>query len=133
MRENNYLVAVFVGGKNASLFFSEDLCELHVCRMLYPGCDIDVHDLRGFSKVSKMAVKEREIEVKYMTEHKTMPEQVVCRETKEIYPSLSVCAKEIGASLGDLMGSIAQLSTLGGRHYLMSSDLFVGKDLMKGE
>ena len=133
MRKPNYLVAVFLKSKCVALFYSEDLCELPVCRILYQGCEIEVDDLRGFASVPRKKVKEREYEVKFMTERHTMPEQVICRETKEIYPSLTVCAKEIGESVGDLMDSIAQLTKLNGRHYIMSSDLFVGKDLMRGE
>lgn len=128
MRTPNYLVTVFVNGKCADIFYSEDLCELHVCRTLYSGCEIEVHDMRSFIPMSDDNVRWHERESKRLTERRFIPEQVVCVETKKIFPSLSICAYEIGETLGALMDSIAQLSSLGGRHYLMSSDLFNEKE-----
>lgn len=131
--ENNYLISVFVGGKCVDLFFSENLCELHVCRLLHRGCEIEVHDMRSFAEIPKENVNACEKEMQVLVKKRFIPEQVVCMETKQIYQSLDVCAQRIGESVSDLMYSISQLTDLGGYHYLMSSDLFDGKDLGKND
>lgn len=125
MRATNYLVSVFVGGKCASLFYSEDLCELPVCRLLFPGCEIEVHDLRKFRTLPFTEQVEREYEAKPPAgvRSKKLMKQVVCRETKEIYPSLSACAAANDIPMSDLANSIAHLSAIKGRHYLMSGDI----------
>lgn len=130
MRKSNYLVSVFVGGKCADLFFSEDLCELHVCRILHKGCEIEVHDMRSYSAMPVAEVAKREAEKLALTRGKSIPDQVVCVETKKIFPSLEACADETGFPRFELMNAIAQLTTLEGRHYLFSSDLFNEKDLL---
>ena len=121
---NNYLVSVFVGGKCANLFFSEDLCELHVCRLLYKGCEIEVFDLRQIAAVPKDKIRSRENEVVDLMKRKAMPEQVVCVETKSIFQSLSVCAERVGTTISDLADSIEHLTALDGKHYLMSGDIY---------
>ena len=131
MRMRNYLVSVFVNNKCVDLFFSEDLCELHVCRMLHKGCEIQVHDMRNYSTVPRTEVRKREAERLALTRGKSIPDQVVCVETKQVFASLDVCALETGIPRFEIMDSITRLTTIGGRHYLFSSDLFNEKDLLR--
>lgn len=130
-RKNNFLVSVFLNSKCVDLFYSEDLCELHVCRMLYKGCEIEVHDMRSFNIMPAVEMMRRETETMALTKGKAIPDQVVCVETKTVYPSLDVCAQRNGFSSYELMAAMVELSTIGGRHYLFSSDLFNGKDLTR--
>ena len=117
MKESNYLVSVFVGGKCVDLFFSENLCELYICRMLYKGCEIDVHDMRSFKPVSQSSLRIVEREVKAKAEKKIIPDQVVCLNTKRIYSSLDECARDNGISRTELMDTITGMSTIHGQRF----------------
>ena len=120
---HKYFVSVFVGGKCASLFWSDDLCELHVCRLLYKGCEIDVFDLHSMCYVSPRFIAASEHHAKQRIKADLMPQHVVCVETKEIYASMSDCAWKIGVPPQSLASSIMELAAIGGRHYIYESDI----------
>jgi len=128
MRKPNYLVSIFVADKCVELFYSEDLCELHVCRLLHKGCEIEVHDMRKFCPMPNEDINEREREsvkkFKERKDKKEIPESVVCLETKEIFPSVSVCADKMGIQLSKLMDGIMRLATIQGHHYQFLSTLY---------
>ena len=128
MRKPNYLVSIYVADKCVELFYSEDLCELHVCRLLHKGCEIEVHDMRKFCPMPNGDINKREREsvkkFKERKDKKEIPESVVCLETKEIFPSVSVCADEIGIQPSKLMDGIMRLVTVQGHHYQFLSTLY---------
>lgn len=124
MRAQNYLVTVFVDNKCVDIFFSEDLCELHVCRVLHKGCEIEVSNLRNMMIMPSEEVSSRETEKMILVKGKVIPDQVVCMETKTVYPSLDVCSMRTGINKYHLMSAITGLSAIQGHHYLFSSDLF---------
>lgn len=119
----NFFVSVFVGGKCVSLFYSEDLCEIHVCRLLYKGCEIEVFDIRSMCYVSSNYVAHCERIAKSRIRLDIKPQHVICVETKEIYSSLSDCASELGILPSYLASSIFSLAKVDGHHYLFESDL----------
>lgn len=120
---SKYFVSVFVGGKCATLFYSEDLCQIHVCRLLYKGCEIEVFDIEDMCFVPSSTVSAVELLTKQKIRSDLMPQHVVCVDTKEIYNSISDCAKRIGVTLGEIATAIQSLKTIDGRRYLFESDL----------
>lgn len=58
--KNNYLVSVFVDGKNVDVYYSEKLSDLAVTKALNRGCEIEVFDLINCTQWSTEQVK-REI------------------------------------------------------------------------
>lgn len=127
MKEINYLVSVFVGGKCADLFYSENLCELHVCRALHKGCEIEVYDMRSFRQMPKKEVKRKECETTLWTEKKRIPDQVVCLNTKKIYSSLDECARDNGLSRVELMDTITGMTVINGQRFCFAQYI-IGKE-----
>ncbi len=122
-KKNRYFVSVVVGDKCVSLFYSEDLCETHVCRALFKGCEIIVFDLEGMGFVPHEVIEEIERKTKRSIREEVMPQHVVCVETKEIFRSLSDCSSLIGVTSASLASAIYSLATVNGKHYLFESDL----------
>lgn len=130
MKENNYLVSIFVNGKCVDLFFSEDLCELYICRMLYKGCEIEVYDMRSFLEIPSKTIWQKEHEAIVRTERNLIPEQVVCLSTKRVYSSLDECAKKNGISRAALMDTITGMTVINGQRYCFAK-YFIEKEKRK--
>lgn len=118
-----YFVSISVGGKCVSLFFSEDLCEIHVCRLLYKGCEIEVFDVVDMRFVPPVKVSTMETLAKRKIKSDILPQHVVCVDTKEIYKSLSDCARNIGIPPSEVADSIQNLARISGHRYVLESDL----------
>ena len=46
--KHNYLVSVFVGGKNVNSYYSEKLDDLVTIKALHKGCEISIFDMQNF-------------------------------------------------------------------------------------
>ena len=48
MKKHNYLVSVFVRGRNVNSYFSENLDDLITIKALHKDCEINIFDLQSF-------------------------------------------------------------------------------------
>lgn len=118
--KNNYLVSVFVEGKNVDVYYSEKLDDLAVTKALNRGCEIEVFDLINCTQWSKEQIR-REIKrlspsvifssaknnedpfsdlLKKPPQQKTKNKKywnrpVKCVETGKVYASINACSKSL--------------------------------------
>ena len=59
--KHNYLVSVFVGGKNVNSYYSENLDDLVTIKALHKDCEICIFDMRTFENFTKEQV-EKEVQ-----------------------------------------------------------------------
>lgn len=117
-----YFVSVIVGGKCVHMFYSEDLCEVHVCRLMYKGCEIIVFDVNRMAFVPLSDVAKIEHETKMAIRNDIMPQHVVCIETKQIYRSVNDCASEIEISPALVKEACSEMTPISGLHYVYEKD-----------
>ena len=53
MADHNYLVSVFVDGRNENSYFSENLDDLVTIKAMHKDCEICIFDLQDFSTMPK--------------------------------------------------------------------------------
>lgn len=140
MSKYNYLVSVFVGGKNVNLYFSENLDDLVTIRALYRNCDIDIFDIRHSVRLSNEQVnmeiiksrnrwrQERETRTSPVTapilpvvnkaRKKFWERAVKCVETGQIFISVRKCSEHLGLSYKTIYNAVNSGNAKYGLHFI---------------
>lgn len=141
--KHNYLVSVFVGGKNANSYFSEDLDDLVTIKALHNNCDISIFDLDNCVQFTKEQVaceiirsgrrwkeslekpKIRETIVPTTKDkpkkekHKKYWERpVLCVETGQVFGSIRECSDKLGIPYMTITNCIKNKNATRGVHFV---------------
>ena len=141
MKNHNYLVSVFVNGRNVNSYFSENLDDLITIKALHKDCEINIFDLQSFSTMPKEQV---DIEIKKSGERwkksmkrvavtpqhtrKTLPPKrqkvkkywerpVLCVETGQLFSSIRECSEHLGISHKSIWNAINSGKPRHGLHF----------------
>lgn len=96
-----FLVTAFVEGKCKSIFFASNLSMLPTLKMIYPGCHIEVSDLRSYERCKKQTVgliMKRQLSAEnsyWLKKRGKFPTKVICTTTGKIWDSVNECAAEL--------------------------------------
>lgn len=140
--ENNYLVSVFIDGRNVHSYFSSNLDDLVTVKALYPSAEIQIFDLNDFTQhPASLVTKEiydsgirwkRSIETqRYRVEEKsdvTKPKKVkekkkwerpvLCIETGQYYCSIRECSEHTGIPYMTIVNCIKNGNATRGVHFV---------------
>lgn len=143
MAKHNYLVSVFVDGRNVNSYFSENLDDLVTIKAMHKDCDISIFDLQEFTTMPREQVeseirKSGERWKKSMTAP-TMPKTQVrqrskgkqkrkkikkywerpvkCVETGQVFSSIRECSEHLGISHKSLWNAINSGKPRRGLHF----------------
>ncbi len=141
MKKHNYLVSVFVMGRNVNSYFSENLDDLVTIKALHKNCEINIFDLLSFTTMPKSQV---EIEIKKSGERwkksmervaetpkrssqtlitkrqkvkKYWERPVVCVETGQLFSSIRECSEHLGISHKSIWNAINSGKPRHGLHF----------------
>ncbi len=141
MKKHNYLVSVFVRGRNVNSYFSENLDDLVTIKALHKNCEINIFDLLSFTTMPKSQV---EIEIKKSGERwkksmervaetpkrssqtlitkrqkvkKYWERPVVCVETGQLFSSIRECSEHLGISHKSIWNAINSGKPRHGLHF----------------
>ena len=141
--KHNYLVSVFVDGRNVDSYFSENLDDLITIKALHKDCEINIFDLQSFSTMPKEQV---EIEIKksgerwkrsmdrpagaptYTVAKKKLPQKrqkvkkfwerpVLCVETGQVFSSIRECSEHLGIAHKSIWNAINSGKPRHGLHF----------------
>lgn len=146
--KKNYLVSVFVDGKNVNSYFSENLDDLVTIKAMHKGCGITIFDLRGFALLTKEQVdreivksserRKRDMAASVEKPTNTIPKRkgrrknpnkakkpkkywkrpVKCVETGQIFLSIRDCAEHLGLSHTSIFNAINSGNARKGLHFV---------------
>ena len=136
----NYLVSVFVGGKNVYSYYSDTLDELVTIHALYRGGEISIFDLRSLVRLTAKQVQheirksgmrwkrslERVVEVEVLPPPVTVGKPfkkrwvrcVKCVETGQVFPSIRECSKAVGIPYTTIVNCIKRKNATRGLHFV---------------
>ncbi len=140
MANPNYLVSVFVDGRNVNSYYSDNLDDLVTIKAMHRNCEINIFDLVHFSTFPKEQV---DIEIqksgnrwkKSMTEDRSAPKRinryavkrrkvkkywerpVLCVETGQVFASIKECSEHLGISHKSIWNAINSGKTRMGLHF----------------
>lgn len=138
---NNYLVSVFVDGKNVNSYYSENLDDLVTIKALHKNCEISIFDFNNFVRFTPSQV-EREIvrsgkrwketmeKPKYVEPIPEKPKAkkekrkkywerpVLCVETGQVFSSIRECCDRLGLSHKSLWNAINSGNARNGLHFV---------------
>lgn len=140
MAKHNYLVSVFVDGRNVNSYFSENLDDLVTIKALHKNCDITIFDLENFTTMPTEQV-EAEImksgkrwqksfdkpvaEVKKSIEkpkrlkrEKYWERKVKCVETGQVFSSIRECCEKTGIPYMTIVNCIKNKNATRGVHFV---------------
>ena len=137
--KHNYLVSVFVNGRNVNSYFSENLDVLVTIKALHKNCEITIFDLVNFVMLSNEQV-ESEIKKsgkrlkKSLKKQETVKKRVVrktprqkvkkywerpvrCVETGQVFSSIRECCEHLGISHKSIWNAINSGKPRHGLHF----------------
>lgn len=145
MGKHNYLVSVFVEGRNVNSYFSENLDDLVTIKAMHKDCDINIFDLQNFATMPKEQV---EAEIRKSAERwkvslkkpavkpavtvlsrksrgkqkrkkikKYWERPVKCVETGQVFTSIRECSEHLGISHKSLWNAINSGKPRRGLHF----------------
>lgn len=141
--KNNYLVSVFVGGKNVNSYFSENLDDLVTIKALHKDSEISIFDLQNYTTLPQSEV-EREITKSGLRWKKSMEKQkekedvpqtivekpkkqktkkywerpVMCVETGQVFSSIRECSDHLGIPYMTITNCIKNKNATRGVHFI---------------
>lgn len=145
MEKHNYLVSVFVDGRNENSYFSENLDDLVTIKAMHKDCEICIFDLRDFSTLTKEQVeaeitksgvrwkksldKTTEVIVKPIPKQKPQrvkqgkywERSVRCVETGQVFRSIRDCSEKTGIPYMTIVNCIKNKNATRGVHFVNSS------------
>lgn len=141
MAKNNYLVSVFVDGKNVGSYYSENLDDLMTIKAIHGHCEITIFDIHNFVQFTPLQVnseifssvdrwknelltkKEEPQKVKVVVK-KTIPKKkkywerpVLCVETGLIYKNIRECSRCMGIPYMTITNCIKNKNATRGFHF----------------
>lgn len=120
---NNYLVAVFTPeGKNAGLYYSEDLSELPVIRATHRNCEIQISDMRDVFFMPDDMVKDIEQSKEKEYTARAWSFRVRKLETGEVFGSIRECALSEGIPYKKLYNALRTGAYINGVHYIYDKE-----------
>lgn len=152
LMEHNYLVSVFVDGKNVNSYFSKNLDNLVTIKAIYTDCEIHIFDYENFAhltpeQVECEIVKSRERWKKSLGQLKlveTISEQpdnpkkeklkkywercVLCVETGQVFSSIRECSKKTGIPYMTISNCIKNKNATRGIHFVNAPNTIYGKE-----
>lgn len=140
----NYLVSVFVNGKNVNSYYSDDLDDLITIKALHKGCEISIFDMQAFEHYTREQVEKEisrsglrwkksiekprcnEIVVKKSTPKKPKKENpkkywerpVLCIETGQVFSSIRECSEKTGIPYMTISNCIKNGNATRGIHFM---------------
>lgn len=140
MGKQNYLVSVFVDGKNVGSHYSEDLSELIAVKEKYQGCVIEIFDLMTFRYLSdcdvnrkvgksvydwKKAITSKHVDEvvakparpKTHTKKNMWQRKVLCVETNHVFRSIRECSEVTGIPYMTITNCIKNGNATRGLHF----------------
>ncbi len=139
--KQNYLISVFVNGKNVNLYFSESLEDLVTIKAIHKNCEIQIFDFNNFVRFSAKQV-EREIinsgrawKDSFRKERAESPvpplpeppqkekrkkyweRPVLCLETGQIFSSIRECSDKLGIPYMTICNCIKNKNATRGVHF----------------
>lgn len=139
--KQNYLISVFVNGKNVNLYFSESLEDLVTIKAIHKNCEIQIFDFNNFVRFSAKQV-EREIINSGMAwkdsfrkeraeshalplpeppkkgkQKKYWERPVLCLETGQIFSSIRECSDKLGIPYMTICNCIKNKNATRGVHF----------------
>jgi len=140
----NYLISVFVCGKNVNSYYSENLDDLITIKALHKDCDISVFDMQNFESLTHEQVEKeiirsglrwkksierpRKCEViketfivnkpKKVKPKKYWERPVMCVETGQVFGSIRECCERLGLSHKSLWNAINSGNARNGLHFI---------------
>lgn len=137
--KHNYLVSVFVDGKNKNSYFSENLDDLVTINAVHKNCEISIFDLNTFETLSKEAVdseiqrsrarftqlpkktqtkpKERFARTKQIQKVKFWERSVLCVETGQVFSNIKECSEHFGVSHKSIWNAVNSGRARHGLHF----------------
>ena len=141
MKKHNYLVSVFVRGRNVNSYFSENLDDLITIKALHKDCEINIFDLQSFSTMPKEQVEieikksgerwkksidkiametqhiARQPSIKHKKVKKYWERPVMCVETGQLFSSIRECSEHLGISHKSVWNAINSGKPRHGLHF----------------
>ena len=140
--KHNYLVSVFVDGKNVNSYFSDNLDDLVTIKAMHKDCEICIFDLQDFSTMPKEQVEaeiaksgrrwkkslDKTAVVVVKPEPKPKPPRVKqgkywersvrCVETGQVFSSIRECSEHLGISHKSIWNAINSGRARHGLHFV---------------
>lgn len=143
MAKHNYLVSVFVNGRNENSYFSENLDDLATIKAMHNDCEISIFDLTNYTTMPKNQVeseirksgerwkkslevaKERSVQpakkpvvrIVRKKKKKFWERRVVCVETGQIFPTIRYCSEKTGIPYMTIVNCIRRGNATRGVHF----------------
>ena len=144
MKKHNYLVSVFVGGRNVNSYYSENLDDLVTIKALHKNCEIEIFNYSDFSYLSEEQVaaeirksgerwkKSKDSPVGEATGtvakkpfskrrqkvKKYWERPIVCVETGQVFSSIKECSDHLGISHKSIWNAINSGNPRRGLHFV---------------
>lgn len=138
--EHNYLVSVFVDGRNVDSYFSENLDDLVTIKAMHKGCEISIFDLHNNVKMTEKQVlaeikksgerwkKSMENPIEITTEivvrkkkrekvNKFWERPVRCVETGQVFATIRKCSNHFKISYKSIWNAINSGRARHGLHF----------------
>ena len=139
--KHNYLVSVFVRGRNVNSYFSENLDDLVTIKAMHKDCEISIFDLQDFSRMPKEQVEAeirksgerwkksidkiametqhiaRQPSIKHKKVKKFWERPVMCVETGQLFSSIRECSEHLGISHKSVWNAINSGKPRHGLHF----------------
>ena len=141
--KHNYLVSVFVDGKNVNSYFSENLDDLVTIKALHKNCDISIFDFDNFVRFTqdqvereiirsgkrwKESLDKPKIEETIPPQPKEKPKKekrkkywqrpVLCVETGQVFGSIRECSDKLGIPYMTICNCIKNKNATRGVHFV---------------
>lgn len=141
--KHNYLVSVFVDGKNVNSYFSENLDDLVTIKALHKNCDISIFDFDNFVRFTqdqvereiirsgkrwKESLDKPKIEETIPPQPKEKPKKekrkkywerpVLCVETGQVFSSIRECSDKLGIPYMTITNCIKNGNATRGVHFV---------------
>ena len=139
METHNYLVSVFVDGKNVNSYFSDNLDDLITIKALHKDCDITIFDLVNFTTMPTEQVeaeikksgkrwqksfdkpvvetKKSKEKPKRVKREKYWERSVKCVETGQVFSSIRECCEKTGIPYMTIVNCIKRKNATRGLHF----------------
>ena len=137
--KHNYLVSVFVDGKNENSYFSENLDDLVTIKAMHKNCEISIFDLNTFEILSKGAIdaeirrsrerwkqspknacedpKKKRVRKERIKVSKYWERPVRCVETGQMFPTIKDCSDFLGISHKSIWNAVNSGRARHGLHF----------------